>query len=67
MPKISTLSLPQMTDTVNRTFTKKQDEMPMAMKNSGIVIMEDIPHATGDSRILAERVHTDLYASVRDE
>jgi len=56
-----------MTDVVNRTFTKKMEALPMAMKNSGIVIMEDIPKNTGDSRILAERVHTDLYASVRDE
>lgn len=67
MPQISTFSLSQMTDTVNRTFTEAQENLPQVMYNADFVVKDPIQHGTGDSRILAERVHTNNYASIRDE
>ncbi len=65
--QVSSYSLGQMTDLVERSFTDGLKTLPMVMKNSGVVITEAMPMNSGDSKRFAERVTTDQYASVRDE
>lgn len=67
MTNVSTYNLPQMTDLVNRTFWDALDQLPQVMKNSWIVIQQDMPENTWESRRFAERLHRTPYASVRDE
>ncbi|RTL04005.1 hypothetical protein EKK58_11665 [Candidatus Dependentiae bacterium] len=56
-----------MTDLVERSFQDGLQTLPMVMKNSGVVILDTMPKNSGDSKLFAERVTTDQYASVRDE
>ena len=65
--QVSSYSLPQMTDLVERSFQDGLQTLPMVMKNSGVVILDTMPKNSGDSKLFAERVTTDQYASVRDE
>ena len=65
--QVSSYSLPQMTDLVERSFQDGLQTLPMVMKNSGVVILDTMPRNSGDSKLFAERVTTDQYASVRDE
>lgn len=65
--QVSSYSLGQLTDLVERSFIDGQNTLPMVMKNSGVVILDSIPKNSGDSKRFAERITTDQYASVRDE
>ncbi len=65
--QVSSYSQPQLTDLVERSFMDGLQTLPMVMKNSGVVILDTMPKNSGDSKLFAERVTTDQYASVRDE
>jgi len=67
MANISTYSLPQFTDLVDRSFIDGLDSLPQIMKNSGIVISGTKPMHTGEFTRFAERLHRNQYAAVRDE
>lgn len=67
MANASTFTLPQMTDTVNRTFEEMQKTLPQVMKTSGFVKTRTLPKHVGDSKIFAEMIDTSKYAGVRDE
>ena len=65
--QVSSYTEPQLTDLVNRSFVDGLETLPMVMKNSGVVILDTFPKNSGDSKLFAERITTDQYASVRDE
>lgn len=67
MPNISSYTLPQMTDLVNRSFKKGLDTLPQVMRTSGLVVEEAMPEHTGEYKRFAERLQRNQYASVRDE
>lgn len=67
MVNVSTYTLPQMTDLVNRSFVKGIETLPQTMRNSGIVVEEQMPMHTGEFKRFAERVHRNQYGYVRDE
>ena len=67
MPNISSYTLPQMTDLVDRSFKHSLETLPQVMRNSGLVVEEVMPKHTGEFRRYAERLQRNQYASVRDE
>ena len=67
MANISSFSLPQMTDTVMRTFEDYAKTLPQVMKTSGFVKTRALPKHVGDSKIFAEMVDSSKYAGIRDE
>lgn len=67
MPNISSYTLPQMTDLVERSFQKWLETLPQVMRTSGLVVEEAMPEHTGEFKRFAERLQRNQYASVRDE
>lgn len=67
MPQISSYTLPQMTDLVDRSFLDGLEIMPRTMQEASFVIKDVMPHGTGDSKRFAERLHKDQYGRRRDE
>lgn len=67
MPNISSYTLPQMTDLVERSFKQGLDTLPQVMRNSGLVVEEAMPKHTGEFKRFAERLQRNQYASIRDE
>lgn len=67
MPNISSYTLPQMTDLVERSFQNALDTLPQVMRTSGLVVEEAMPEHTGEFKRFAERLHRNQYASIRDE
>ena len=67
MPNISSYTLPQMTDLVDRSFKKGLETLPQVMRTSGLVVEEAMPEHTGEFKRFAERLQRNQYASVRDE
>lgn len=67
MPNLSSLTLPQLTDLVNRSFTRNLESLSNIMRSSSIVISEQMGEGRGASKRYAERLHRDEYASKRAE
>lgn len=67
MATISSYTLPQMTDLVQRTFTERPALMEQAMRTSGFVVESQKPMHTWEFSRYAQRVHRNQYASRRDE
>lgn len=67
MPQISSYTLPQMTDLVNRSFEDAMEALPQEMKKSNIVIDDTLQMNTGLFKRFAERIHRNQYASGRPE
>jgi hypothetical protein len=65
--QISTYTLPQMTDLVSRMFTKRLENYPYVIKNSGLVVEQNAPQGTGLFRRIAERPVKTLYARIKAE
>lgn len=64
---LSSLTLPQFTDLVERSFTRNMESVQNTMRASLVVIDEPMAMNSGDSKRYAERTHRDEYASKRGE
>jgi hypothetical protein len=67
MANISSLSLPQLVDLVDRRFTDVMLNFPKVMRNSGVVINDPLMEKQGLYKRYAERVHMTSFASRRGE
>lgn len=68
MPILDTLSFEDATDLVNRSFDSwKADPINNAMKESGIVVVSNVPMNTGKTRRHKERPVGEQYASHKTE
>lgn len=68
MPNLSSYSISQLTDLVNRTFEEaKVKPLDNLMRKSDIVKTDVLPLHTGDTRRYAEAIVRSQYAGIRDE
>lgn len=67
MPRISSYTLSQMTDLIERSFKEAQQDLPQVMKNSGIVVDDTMEKHTGLFKRFAESIDVNQYGSERAE
>jgi len=67
MANVSSYTLPQMQDLVDRSFLDGVKILPQIMKSSGIVVEQALPTNTWEYKRFAERLDRNQYASIRDE
>ncbi len=65
--QLSTITMPQLTDVVNRVFVAWPDTVDQNFMKSGLVKNVPVPLGTGQSRIFAELPDRDIYARIKDE
>jgi hypothetical protein len=64
--ELNTISLPDFTKLANIKFQKEIQSLPAVMRNSGMVVEEQVPMNTGDTRDYGE-IDTNEYASRKRE
>lgn len=67
MPQLSTYTLPQLTDLVERSYETEKKSLPQQMMKSGIVVDDTMEMHTGKYKRFAEHLDTNEYTNTRDE